>query len=296
MPNTIKIGFRKVYSNDMNVKKFFKKMPHVFNRFNLVDSNNPDFMFCGLRIPRGRYTRIYYNYENVRPDTRCEWSFGTDYEEEVNHARYMRHPSYVRNGAGVDLIKNDDYSKLMITKKRKFCAFIYSHCVPIRDEFFVALSKYRKVDAPGMCCNNSKPIGEYKTPYESRYGLGNFYDEKLEYLSEYKFVIAFENSSYPGYVSEKIYHAMKAGCIPIYWGNPLIHLDFNTDSFISTYDRTHKSTNDMFRYLIERIETIDKNDSEYMHMLSCPWYHNNTINKYVDSNKFLQRLSIIFGV
>ncbi len=36
----------------------------------------------------------------------------------------------------------------------------------------------------------------------------------------YKFAIAYENASFPGYVSEKIFDAFFAGCVPIYEGAP----------------------------------------------------------------------------
>jgi alpha(1,3/1,4) fucosyltransferase len=30
----------------------------------------------------------------------------------------------------------------------------------------------------------------------------------------------------PGYVTEKLFHAKAAGCVPIYWGAPDVELDF----------------------------------------------------------------------
>ena len=43
--------------------------------------------------------------------------------------------------------------------------------------------------------------------------------EKLEVLSRYRFQICYENSyAVPGYISEKIFDAFFAGCIPVYWG------------------------------------------------------------------------------
>ena len=49
----------------------------------------------------------------------------------------------------------------------------------------------------------------------------NYYgraENKQETLREYNFVIAFENSDYPGYITEKIIEAFKAGAVPLYWG------------------------------------------------------------------------------
>jgi len=44
--------------------------------------------------------------------------------------------------------------------------------------------------------------------------------EKLSVLNRYKFAICFENSSFPGYITEKILDCFMAGCIPIYLGAP----------------------------------------------------------------------------
>ena len=43
--------------------------------------------------------------------------------------------------------------------------------------------------------------------------------EKLSVLSRYKFCICYENTKgYQDYISEKIFDAFFAGCIPVYWG------------------------------------------------------------------------------
>lgn len=44
------------------------------------------------------------------------------------------------------------------------------------------------------------------------------YEEKLAYISQYPFNICPENTNAEGYVTEKLFHAMMAGCIPVYWG------------------------------------------------------------------------------
>lgn len=46
-------------------------------------------------------------------------------------------------------------------------------------------------------------------------------EQKIEILKKYKFCFCFENTANaPGYISEKIFHALAAGCIPIYCGAP----------------------------------------------------------------------------
>jgi len=43
-------------------------------------------------------------------------------------------------------------------------------------------------------------------------------DDKIETISNYKFAAAFENVSYPGYITEKIIDCLVAGVIPVYLG------------------------------------------------------------------------------
>lgn len=51
--------------------------------------------------------------------------------------------------------------------------------------------------------------------------IGSSYKDKLQFITKGKYHICPENSSYPGYCTEKIFHAAQAGTIPIYWGHEL---------------------------------------------------------------------------
>lgn len=45
---------------------------------------------------------------------------------------------------------------------------------------------------------------------------------KRAVLSHYRFAICFENTIFPGYLTEKLFDCLLAGCIPIYWGDPTV--------------------------------------------------------------------------
>lgn len=45
-------------------------------------------------------------------------------------------------------------------------------------------------------------------------------DDKIETLAQYRFAICFENAVFPGYVTEKIFDCLYAGCVPVYFGAP----------------------------------------------------------------------------
>ena len=74
---------------------------------------------------------------------------------------------------------------------KKFCNFVYSNsgnCDPIREAFFHQLCKYKKVDSGGKYLNN----------------IGKAVGDKLQFIKDYKFTIAFENSSCSGLYYRKI--------------------------------------------------------------------------------------------
>jgi len=236
MPKLIKIKFqngidkRVAYSEILN---------EITGDFIFEESDEPDFILFGPYgndiPPPGKYIRIGYFCENIKPDLpSCEWAFGIPREEEINNPRYKRIQWH-----GIDpqtLVKPPDYNaEELYNNKKYFCNFLYSHNVPYREEFFKQLSKYKKVDAPGKSMNNMPNIDSLYT--------GDTWQRKRAFLSEYKFTIAFENYVYPGYQTEKLYDAMQANSLPIYCGDPKIGEVFNTKAFINTPDYINTENN-----------------------------------------------------
>jgi hypothetical protein len=61
-------------------------------------------------------------------------------------------------------------------------------------------------------------------------------DDKFKTLKDYKFTLCFENSVFPGYVTEKIFDAIFAGSVPIYYGAPDIQKYIPAGAFIDFRD------------------------------------------------------------
>jgi len=244
----VKIKFRNGLSFESGVKEILSYVEH---QFEFIESDDPDFIIFGPYgndIPEksNNYTRIGYFCENSKPDLSiCEWAFGVPREEEVNNPRYRRIQWH-----GLDperLIKPADYKAEQVAAgKTKFCNFLYSHAVPYREEFFRQLSKYKKIDAPGRSMNNMPAIDSlYK---------GDIWERKKQFLSEYKFTIAFENYVYPGYQTEKLYDAMQANSLPVYCGDPFIGDIFNTKSFINAFDFINTSNSGVVSWLEKKCQ------------------------------------------
>ena len=104
--------------------------------------------------------------------------------------------------------------------RKKFCAAVISNCGEVyrfRLRFIDKLgNKYKKVDMGGGCNNN----------------INRRVWNKIQFLNEYKFSIAMENSRGDGYISEKIVDSFRAGTIPIYYGDYLVDEFINPKTYI----------------------------------------------------------------
>lgn len=128
-------------------------------------------------------------------------------------------------------------------EKRMFYVVFYKS----KNEFILNLEKSVRVKRGKLCCiinryseNKAcnlllkriefvKAMGKDVDIYGAEPGIGsskwktfpNYYGmakDKLKTLGEYNFVLAFENTDYPGYITEKIIHAFMGGSVPLYWG------------------------------------------------------------------------------
>jgi hypothetical protein len=250
------------------------------DKYDLVISpNDPDYLFFsvfGDEFNKYRCTRIFFSGESAKPDFRdCDYSFSC--YPDSDDGRNYRLPQYYQYGDMEELTKKPKPEEILV-QKTKFCNFIYSNpSCKRRNEFFKKLSKYRKVDSAGRFMNN---IGK---------GIGSTPQDKWSFMRPYKFTISFENLEQEYYTTEKIYEAMKVNSIPIYWGNPRIGNDFNTDSFLNYYDYGGDEA------LIEKIIELDRNDDEYLKMLSQPWFRNNEVNDFLKKVNILKQFDKIFS-
>lgn len=322
----IKIQFINGLTFETGVKEI---LSCVSDCYQFINSSEPDFIIFGpygIDLPPkdDRYVRIGYFCENIEPDmSLCEWGFGMPLEAEIKHPRYKK--IYWHNLDPRDLQKKEVDLREIQSHKTKFCNFLYGHKVPYRENFFKALSKYKKVDAPGKSMNNMPSMDHLYS--------GDVWSRKKQFLQPYKFTIAFENYSYPGYQTEKLYDAMLTDSIPIYCGDPYIDQIFNSKSFINAFDILNPAYNSTVRWLekrvqcdfvnmqpanyrslfqrverkvksfgrelkmkceysrtdyqslVDRIVEINENDSLYLDMLKQPWFNNNDIPEHTNAVK-----------
>jgi hypothetical protein len=161
--------------------------------------------------------RIYYSGENVIPDFHaCDFALTSAW---IDHERHYRLPYWVFSCRDLGLLVRPDRPdvRTAMERHRGFCSFIASNPrAPERNRFFKALHRRRPVSSGGRVFNT----------------MGRSVVDKLAFLAEHRFTICFENTSSPGYTTEKLIDAFLAGTIPIYWGNPMVGEEFNAEALI----------------------------------------------------------------
>lgn len=233
--------------------------PILSARYNLDFCDNPDFVFFSVfGQSHKKYkncVKIFVTGENILPNfNECDYGTGFDYMDFGT--RYFRKTYTVppreindRTGVTPDMVR------------RKFCNFIYSNTsmgagAILRQQFCQALMQYRHVDCPGRVLHN------LDTDALNARGDEDWAASKQRFLENYKFTIAFENSSSNGYTTEKLIQPLLAKSVPIYWGNPMVVREFNPRAFINCNDY-----NNDFDRIIERIRELDNDDEQYLAML-----------------------------
>lgn len=270
MIKTIYINFADFWSGFNVHDNFFMNL--LKEQVNVVISNTPTYLFYssyGDAHKSYSCKKIFYTGENRRPNfDECDYALTFDH---LNEPRHYRLPLYVLYEGYSDITLPKQLNNALAN--RKFCNFLVSNpgC-QFRNDFFHKLNDYKPVDSGGSHMNT---LG---------YTIGHGSNDKLKFQQQYKFSIAFENSSFSGYVTEKIFEPMRAVSIPIYWGAQDVSEDFNPSSFINVHD--FATVDDAIEY----IKYIDTNDEAYMKMLSEPWVLNNEApctNKLENIRKFL---------
>lgn len=145
-------------------------------------------------------------------------------------------------------------------KNKKMCVAIYTRKKADSFNFhvngqYIDLTEYRQLLASrghemGLCEIAGSGWGDMAFE-DSGYKGSNknpWWERKIDLLRNYRFNLAFENTNWPYYITEKIWQSIYAGCLPVYWGKSnTIYESFDQGSFVdaSLFD----SPDELWRYL-----------------------------------------------
>lgn len=290
----LKINFVDFWPNFLKTDNYFFHL--LSTKYEVaIDETDPDVLFFSVDYNKRRARDLYSNHrskkvlftgENVRPNFdfpgsieyprysigRSDAAFTFDYSEDPRNFRLPLWVLFI-NWFNVPHREDRDQSYLIPLEnllnrcseayldKPKFCNFIFSNNSGERIQILSELLKYKRVDCAGSLANNMST--RVKGRGDQRY--------KAEFISEYKFTIAAENTKNPGYTTEKIIHPLSVGSVPIYWGSERVSEDFNKDCFVNADDFSN------FKDLADYIKMLDNNDAAYEAIVSQPVFVDNKI-------------------
>nr|XP_044250852.1 alpha-(1,3)-fucosyltransferase B isoform X2 [Drosophila takahashii] len=142
--------------------------------------------------------------------------------------------------------------------------FLQSDCDTMsgREDYVKELMKHLSIDSYGSCLRN-KDLPERQKDY-----LNNLYSpELLRFLSEYKFMIAFENAACPDYITEKFWRPLIMGVIPVYFGSPTIK-DWQPNKKSAVFVNEFPNPRALAKHLTELGEDQVQYDSYRQHKLN----------------------------
>ncbi|MDA3966383.1 MULTISPECIES: glycosyltransferase family 10 domain-containing protein [Helicobacter] len=262
----------------------------INEKFEVEYSNEPDFLIYGpygYRHINFSCPRIFVTYENVRTNWNIA-DYGIDFDYMSFGDRHERICYIGALGEEQRIVLNPKLKRNY--KKTKFCGFMATNSgwgiVGLeRDKAFDEISKYKQVDSGGNWRNNiGGAVG-------NRWG-DDVFTSKINWLKDYKFNLCFENSSYAGYTTERIFDAFIAGCIPIYWGDPVISGfgdDRKSDFVINPKAFINALNYPTLKDMVEDIKRIDSDDKLFKEMINEPIflevesyeYYNNRIYDFI---------------
>lgn len=303
------IGKIKVYSLHPDVNSLDDFINHYnfkpfIGKFNFVwDKKEPQYLFVSEHYylsaeifkefkkywsPNRDANCVYISYleEAMKPDFNL-FDYGVSFDEFAvlgdRWCRLLPVEQHFKDFVVQDIKrpKNFEEARKILNEKIKFCNFLYSHAYKERDEIFLLLSKYKKIDALGRRFHNTEFIPT---------GFQDHFRETTTLKLPYKFSITGENGMGDGYTTEKILTSLQANTIPIYWGNKKIIKDFNAKTFINAND--YRTLDE----LIQKVIYIDNHDDEWIKMACEPIYTEEQKREIaIRSNKYYDFFDKIFS-
>lgn len=257
--------------NDEFEKNYF--ISFLSRKYKIVQSDKPDYLICSLFGSKHLdydCIKIFITGENFTPDFNLyDYAIGFDFIDFED--RYLRFPLWLMETSAIEKAYKKHLNITSDAIFRDFCSFVVSNgsnAHPIREIFFDKLSKSNFIASGGAFRNN---IG------------GANIKDKHSFIKKYKFNLAFENTQNKGYCTEKLFQALAAQTVPIYWGwgkeefvNPKSFIDI--DNFSSIEEA------------IGFIEEINEDSEKYLQILKEPAFtvpniqeiHRNRLEKFFD--------------
>ena len=251
--------------------------------YDFTFDDTPNFLFfshIGHRHRLYNCIKIFHTQEKYWPNWKeCDFAAVSVLVDDPRSA-YL--PIYAFDGRPEKLVRTSVPDPVTVrASKPHFCSLLCAYVdrtVRRREHFFQVLNRRRKVDSTGRALNNTG----YRLPPGDRYQV------KVDWLAQYRFNLAFENTRSAGWCTEKLVDPLHVNTIPIYWGDPRVKDYFNPESFICRDD--FSSDEELADYVLH----VDDTPELYARYIRATPFHDNRPNSAYDRNGLLSFFDQIF--
>ena len=286
-----------------NFKKRLSKFNIDINTIDLDSKNVNNYIFCDVPYPWevllwyklffDKAKKILFCFESpiVDPFSHIKWIHGffkrvyTWDDRIIDSKKYFKffYPQ-VKMGLNTKFKKFEDKDFLVLINSNKMSPWIFKLISPYKTDLYIerikAIEFFESYDPKifhlyGYGWNKPKALSikEKLLGFKKYRTYRGVIKDKFELLSRFKFSLVFENCIADGYITDKIFDCFKAGCVPIYLGDPNIGSYISSNCFIDF--RRFKN----YEELVEFLNKIDEKS------------YNSYINKaqqFISSNEFLK--------
>lgn len=209
---------------------------------------------------------VVNNYTNFSDECLTDANLSIGFDPYNKSKNYLRYPYwaliYLKSKNSKDdiakFVKEINENNYI---KTEFCSLIANHTVVdntsrtnnIRSELYNLVSSYKEVKCAGKLFHNDDTL------------VTNFNDSKVDYLKQFMFNICPENTNVDGYVTEKLFDAFTAGCIPIYNGGGF----FLENGIINQKAILYYNENNKLE-ILEKIKELWENKNAYKDFVKQP--------------------------
>lgn len=271
-----------------------------------ITDSNPDIVICQVSPashqapPPERFTSgftsskiIHWLVESIDrtgdPDySKCDFSISScKFEDDRNvriplWAMYVnwfgdQQESYVEGRNQAFLLSAKKLTnQVNVSQKSKFCSILTNNDMGYRKEAYPKFINF------GI--DNGLLVESRGRAFTNMPSIGGDEKHKLEYLSDFKFNLCFDNGESDGWITEKIIHPKYVGSIPIYWGCKDVAEEFNEEAFL------HVRNFENLEHLHEKVLELCYNTIEYKKIQTLPCFPDNKIPECVNQEFLLEQL------